>query len=120
MKRYQPDSRRILTGMRESEKGEYVRYSDVESVAATPQWRSMYDPRLEKIKKDGTPVVVWAQWDWDGMYGHKCDEEYKAQTCTRVNKRFISDTSNPYSDVAVRPLGWMPIPAATEKQESGE
>lgn len=78
---------------------EYVRADLV------PQWQT-----IETAPKDGTSVLVWARWDWDGMAGDGCSEPYDAQVAHYEGKNFFAKTFNPYVDIAVNPTHWMPIP----------
>lgn len=63
-------------------------------------------------------VLVLARWDWDGM--NDPDEKYSLRVASYNHgsgpskdwEGWWSVTSNPYSDKAVDPIGWLPLPSS--------
>jgi hypothetical protein len=74
---------------------------------------------MESAPKAGTPILVWAVWEWysqtlkPGVYkanpmvckweGYYYDDEGD------IKGLFFSVTRNPYNDEAVLPIGWLPL-----------
>lgn len=77
---------------------------------------------IETAPKDGTEVLVWARWDWDGMYGEECGGGYMPQVAVwdLDESRLRVVSFSPFSDAhwAVKPTHWMPIPPI-EQQKDG-
>lgn len=73
---------------------------------------------IETAPADGTKILVWARWDWDAMDGDNCDEDYAFQVASWGDYSneggFWSESFNPYSDKAVNPTHWMPLPEPPE------
>ena len=78
---------------------------------------------IETAPKDGTEVLVWAQWDWDAV--GDCEDEpfswrvasWRDRFRSPYTHGFWSETSNPYSDIARSPKAWMPLPQPPEVTE---
>jgi hypothetical protein len=85
---------------------------------------------MERPFNDDTPkdreILIWAQWDWDGMNGDDTDcayawrvAEWRGEDEGRVlDAGFWSASNNPYSDRAVRPLWWAELPAPPPERKS--
>jgi hypothetical protein len=78
---------------------------------------------IETAPKDGTEVLIWARWDWDGMNGEDCSQEYSWAVASwedyNRGGRWVSVSANPYSDVAVNPTDWEPLPPAPTRDLEG-
>jgi hypothetical protein len=76
------------------------------------EWRP-----IEDAPKDGSRVVIWARWDWDGQDEDDCDDSFYAQVArySKFYNCFISLSGNPYRDHAVNATHWAPIPPPPEE-----
>lgn len=87
----------------------------IQALTANAGWRP-----IESAPRDGTEVLIYARWDWDNMDMPSNDYYWAVAVwrkdasyddeCNEVGN-FASVSSNPYTDYAVDPLGWMPLPA---------
>ena len=78
----------------------------------------MTEPQpMETAPKD-REILVWAQWDWSGMYGDGADGAFAWRVAQWQDDGFWSVTDNPYSDRAVRPMGWVDLPPALQVPEN--
>lgn len=70
---------------------------------------------IEGAPRDGTDILVWSRWDWDGMDGDDCDDRFYAQVAAWRWDSFIAKSGNPYCDYAFGATHWMPIPPPPEE-----
>lgn len=70
---------------------------------------------MSTAPKDGTPILVWANWSWswvsDGSVARPLvcyweDDEWDEDE----GGYWLSTTYNPYQDTGYHPVGWLPIP----------
>jgi hypothetical protein len=81
-----------------------------QEVEAMVGWRD-----IATAPKDGTEILVWAQWDWEGMAGDRTDSDFAWRVAVwdeppSKPSAFWSVSENPYSDLAVRATLWRPLP----------
>ena len=66
---------------------------------------------IETAPEDGTEILVYARWDWDAM-GNPSEGYHIALARYEPYgiAGFWTYAFNPYSDIAVEPTHWMPLP----------
>ena len=73
---------------------------------------------LVSAPRDGTHILVYAKWSWDGDYSEEPYEWRVAcyQDCHKEDEEgndilsLICVSSNPYVDYAVDPISWAALP----------
>ena len=78
---------------------------------------------IETAPRDGTPILVWARWDWAAMGDPSDEPAWRVAVWGGASwhecEAFCSVTDNPYWDLAVEPTHWAPLPAVPTEPKGG-
>lgn len=68
--------------------------------------------------RDGTRVLIFARWAWEGL--GKGEDNHSWRVASWVEDQgeaaFVTNTSNPYADVAMDAVFWAKLPSVDEVQ----